>query len=81
MLSKSTRHTVRSCKPYREVAKLNLRHAVGISTPDQRVGTYAEFTKNILPKIKELGYNTIQMMAVMEHAVRAFSFYPNVNSG
>lgn len=34
------------------------------------MGTYTEFTKNILPKIKYLGYNTVQMMAVMEHAVR-----------
>ena len=42
---------------------------VGISTPELRVGTYTEFTKNILPKIKYLGYNTVQMMAVMEHAV------------
>lgn len=43
--------------------------AVGISTPELRVGTYKEFATNILPRIKELGYNTVQMMAVMEHAV------------
>ncbi|PVU95939.1 hypothetical protein BB561_001512 [Smittium simulii] len=44
---------------------------VGISTPDPRVGTYKEFTKNVLPKIKDLGYNTIQLMAIMEHAYYA----------
>ena len=31
------------------------------------IGTYSEFTENILPRIKKLGYNTIQIMAIMEH--------------
>ncbi|KAG8748503.1 alpha-1,4-glucan branching enzyme [Ceratobasidium sp. 414] len=44
---------------------------VGISTPEGRVGTYKEFTANMLPRIKNLGYNIIQLMAVMEHAYYA----------
>jgi len=40
---------------------------VGISTAEHRVGTYKEFTKDMLPRIKALGYNTIQLMAIMEH--------------
>ncbi|CDZ98664.1 glycoside hydrolase family 13 protein [Phaffia rhodozyma] len=40
---------------------------VGISTPEGRVGTYKEFERDMLPRIKALGYNTIQMMAIMEH--------------
>lgn len=44
---------------------------VGISTSELRVGTYKEFTQNILPRIRDLGYNTIQLMAVMEHAYYA----------
>ncbi|KAI0335635.1 glycoside hydrolase [Cubamyces sp. BRFM 1775] len=44
---------------------------VGISTSEHRVGTYKEFTENTLPRIKDLGYNTIQLMAVMEHAYYA----------
>ncbi|TFK83116.1 glycoside hydrolase family 13 protein [Polyporus arcularius HHB13444] len=44
---------------------------VGISTSEHRVGTYKEFTQNILPRIRDLGYNTIQLMAVMEHAYYA----------
>jgi 1,4-alpha-glucan branching enzyme len=44
---------------------------VGISTSEARVGTYKEFTQNILPRIKNLGYNTIQLMAIMEHAYYA----------
>jgi 1,4-alpha-glucan branching enzyme len=31
------------------------------------VGTYREFADNILPRIKDGGYNAIQMMAIMEH--------------
>ena len=44
---------------------------VGISTSEHRVGTYKEFTQNILPRIRDLGYNTIQLMAIMEHAYYA----------
>lgn len=44
---------------------------VGISSPDGRVGTYPEFTQNVLPHIQKLGYNTIQLMAIMEHAYYA----------
>lgn len=40
---------------------------VGISTSEHRVGTYKEFTKDVLPRIQKLGYNTIQLMAIMEH--------------
>jgi len=44
---------------------------VGISTSEYRVGTYKEFTSNTLPRIRDLGYNTIQLMAIMEHAYYA----------
>ncbi len=40
---------------------------VGISTSEYRVGTYAEFTRDTLPRIRDLGYNIIQLMAIMEH--------------
>ena len=33
----------------------------------EKVGTFAEFTQNILPRIVDLGYNAVQLMAVMEH--------------
>ncbi|KAG7910431.1 hypothetical protein KL907_001322 [Ogataea polymorpha] len=44
---------------------------VGISTPEPRIGTYKEFTANVLPMIKDLGYNTVQLMSIMEHAYYA----------
>jgi len=52
---------------------------VGISTPEQKVATYKEFTQNMIPRIKYLGYNVIQLMAVMEHAYYA-SFGYQVNN-
>ncbi|KAM0245972.1 hypothetical protein ACHAQJ_010390 [Trichoderma viride] len=52
---------------------------VGISSPEQRVTTYEEFTATLLPRIKDLGYNAIQLMAIMEHAYYA-SFGYQVNS-
>ncbi|XP_015512828.2 1,4-alpha-glucan-branching enzyme [Neodiprion lecontei] len=44
---------------------------VGIATQELRVGTYLEFAKNIIPRIVKQGYNSIQLMAVMEHAYYA----------
>jgi 1,4-alpha-glucan branching enzyme len=40
---------------------------VGMAQEKLGVGTYQEFEEITLPKIKEAGYNTIQMMAIMEH--------------
>jgi 1,4-alpha-glucan branching enzyme len=40
---------------------------IGMATEEGRVGTYTEFKENVLPRIKKLGYNTIQMMAIQEH--------------
>lgn len=40
---------------------------IGMSGEEGRVSTYNEFRKNVLPRIKKLGYNTIQIMAIMEH--------------
>ncbi|XP_077578308.1 1,4-alpha-glucan-branching enzyme isoform X2 [Stigmatopora nigra] len=44
---------------------------VGIASPEPKVASYDNFTYNVLPRIKDLGYNCIQMMAVMEHAYYA----------
>uniref|UniRef100_F7DLE5 1,4-alpha-glucan-branching enzyme n=1 Tax=Ornithorhynchus anatinus TaxID=9258 RepID=F7DLE5_ORNAN len=44
---------------------------VGISSHEGKVASYKHFTCNVLPRIKNLGYNCIQMMAIMEHAYYA----------
>lgn len=40
---------------------------IGMAQEKEGVGTYKEFTQNILPQIKEKGYNAIQIMALAEH--------------
>lgn len=40
---------------------------IGMATEREGVGTYREFTENVLPRVRDGGYNTIQLMAVMEH--------------
>ncbi len=40
---------------------------IGMAQETESVGTYKEFKENILPRIKDLGYNAIQLMAVAEH--------------
>ena len=40
---------------------------IGMAQEEGKVGSYEEFRVNTLPRIKALGYNTIQIMAIMEH--------------
>ena len=44
---------------------------VGICTPEPKVSSYMDFAESVIPRIAKLGYNTIQLMAVMEHAYYA----------
>ena len=40
---------------------------IGMASEEYRVASYREFADNVLPHVQDLGYNTIQLMAVMEH--------------
>ncbi|MBQ9286317.1 MAG: alpha amylase C-terminal domain-containing protein [Bacteroidaceae bacterium] len=40
---------------------------IGMAQDAEKVGSYAEFRKNVLPRIVEDGYNCIQIMAIQEH--------------
>ncbi len=40
---------------------------IGMAQEEGKVGSYREFRENVLPRIKSAGYNTIQIMAIMEH--------------
>ena len=40
---------------------------IGMATAEEKLGTYREFTENVLPVIVRAGYNTIQLMAIQEH--------------
>lgn len=40
---------------------------IGMGQDAEKVGTYVEFRKNVLPRIVDEGYNAIQIMAIQEH--------------
>ena len=40
---------------------------VGMSSEEPKVSNFKEFTKDVLPRIKKAGYNTVQLMAIQEH--------------
>ena len=40
---------------------------VGMAQDREGIGTYREFADVVLPRIRELGYNTVQLMAIQEH--------------
>lgn len=40
---------------------------IGMAGEEGKVSSYKEFEKNVLPRIKKDGYNTIQLMAIAEH--------------
>ena len=52
---------------------------VGMAQEEGKVGSYLEFRDNVLPRVKALGYNTIQIMAVMEHPYYASFGYQVAN--
>ena len=41
------------------------------SSPEGKINTYRAFADDVLPRIQKVGYNAIQIMAVMEHAYYA----------
>ena len=52
---------------------------VGMAQEEGKVGSYAEFTANVLPKIAASGYNALQLMAIPEHPYYA-SFGYHISS-
>lgn len=40
---------------------------VGMSSEECKVSSFNEFRKDVLPRVKSLGYDTIQIMALQEH--------------
>ncbi|MDT2861594.1 alpha-amylase family glycosyl hydrolase [Lactococcus lactis] len=57
--------------PQLKEAPLIYEAHIGISTEDYKINSYKEFTRDVLPRIKKAGYNTIQLMAIMEHPLYA----------
>ena len=60
-------YQMRHERPKRTDYPLIYEAHIGMSTEHRRVSTFTEFRLFVLPRIVDLGYNTIQLMAVQEH--------------
>jgi len=52
---------------------------IGMAQEEGKVSTYGEFTRYTLPRIRDLGYNAVQIMAIMEHPYYASFGYQVTN--
>ncbi len=52
---------------------------IGMAQEEGQVSTYDQFREQTLPRIKKLGYNTVQIMAIMEHPYYASFGYQVTN--
>ena len=52
---------------------------IGMAQNRDGIGTYKEFTENVLPRIKDGGYDTVQIMALAEHPYYASFGYQVTN--
>ena len=52
---------------------------VGMSSIEPKINSYVEFADEVIPRIASLGYNTVQLMAIQEHAYYASFGYHVTN--
>eukprot|EP01018_Ginkgo_biloba_P039526 Gb_16532 [translate_table: standard] len=64
----SERYQFKYPRPPKPMAPRIYEAHVGMSGLEPRVASYVEFAENVLPRIKANNYNTVQLMAVMEHS-------------
>lgn len=69
--------TDRSFKPQKNLFIYECH--IGMAQEEGKVNSYNDFREKTLPRIKALGYNTIQIMAIMEHPYYASFGYQVTN--
>lgn len=62
------RYGFKHARPAKPPAPLIYEAHVGMSSKEPQVASYRQFADEVLPRIKANNYNTIQLMAIMEHA-------------
>jgi len=62
-----TKYSWKNLSPPKVKNPLIYEAHIGMASSEQKVSSYVEFRKNVLPRIASLGYNTIQLMAIQEH--------------
>nr|AHW50662.1 starch branching protein I [Lens culinaris] len=75
----SERYQFKHPRPQKPKAPRIYEAHVGMSSSEPRINSYREFADNILPRIRENNYNTVQLMAVMEHSYYASFGYHVTN--
>ncbi|AQK67302.1 14-alpha-glucan-branching enzyme 2-2 chloroplastic/amyloplastic [Zea mays] len=75
----SERYTFKHPRPSKPAAPRIYEAHVGMSGEKPAVSTYREFADNVLPRIRANNYNTVQLMAVMEHSYYASFGYHVTN--
>ena len=60
-------YTFHHAAPPRPAEHLIYEAHIGMAQEAEKVGSFAEFTEYILPRIARSNYNTIQLMAIMSH--------------
>lgn len=61
---KEKAYTFKYPRPQRPRALRIYECHVGMSTEEEKVNSYLEFRDDMIPRIRSLGYNTIQIMAI-----------------
>lgn len=57
----------RNANPSRHIQPLIYECHIGMSGEAEGISTFSDFRRDVLPRVKRLGYNTIQIMALQEH--------------
>ncbi|XP_042509524.1 1,4-alpha-glucan-branching enzyme-like isoform X2 [Macadamia integrifolia] len=64
----SQRYEFKHPRPPKPKAPRIYEAHVGMSSSELRVNSYREFADDVLPRIRSNNYNTVQLMAIMEHS-------------
>ncbi|KAG5055660.1 hypothetical protein JHK85_008170 [Glycine max] len=66
-------------KPIANVSGQAPRTCGGFNVVEPKINTYVNFRDDVLPRIKRLGYNAVQIMAIQEHSYYASFGYHVTN--
>ncbi|KAL8125635.1 1,4-alpha-glucan-branching enzyme 2-2, chloroplastic/amyloplastic-like isoform X1 [Apium graveolens] len=73
------KHVFRHPRPMKPMSLRIYEAHVGMSSTEPTINTYANFRDDVLPRIKKLGYNAVQIMAIQEHSYYASFGYHVTN--
>uniref|UniRef100_A0A2C9V9I4 1,4-alpha-glucan-branching enzyme 1, chloroplastic/amyloplastic n=1 Tax=Manihot esculenta TaxID=3983 RepID=A0A2C9V9I4_MANES len=73
------KHVFKNPQPKRPKSLRIYESHVGMSSTEPVINTYANFRDDVLPRIKKLGYNAVQLMAIQEHSYYASFGYHVTN--